>query len=141
MKSSVVILILTASLFVACNVSRNTPAEAGDKNAKVTEAEEADSTEYELVIFDSEFETWFQMNSRPISFYDEEYLQNWNNQLVRQWNTFTTSSGRADCRPISHIDYDPSIDYGKELQYKLFYYFKYMQQRCRIFNSRPGEWR
>jgi hypothetical protein len=103
--------------------------------------EEADSTEYELVIFDSDFNTWMSMHSRPISFYSLEYLKSWNDRLVTEWNNFSPSRGRDDCRPNSYLDWDPDEDYGKELHYQLFHYFRYMHERCRIFMSTPTEWR
>jgi hypothetical protein len=140
MKTTAFSLILLIFLFYACGVQRDTTIPANDDPVEIAE-QESDSTEYEVVIFDPEFDRWFATNSRPISFYDESYLKSWNERLVQQWNSFSPSVGRIDCRPMSYLDYDSSIDYGKELNYKLFYYFRFMHERCRIFNSRPGEWR
>ncbi len=32
----------------------------------------------------------------------------------------------------SYIDYRPNIDYGLDLNYKLYYYFKYFEERNNI---------
>lgn len=104
-------------------------------------AEKETEQEYELLILDPGFDRWFARNSRPISFYEESYLENWNRQLAQQWNTKLGTSRRWDCAPQTYLDYDPGIDYGKELNYRLFFYFRYMQERCRIFDQTPGEWR
>jgi hypothetical protein len=100
-----------------------------------------EGTEYELLIMDPGFDRWFIRVSRPISFYEQTYLENWNRQLAQQWNVKLGTLRRIDCAPQTYLDYDPKIDYGKELNYKLFYYFRYMHEKCRIFDQRPGEWR
>jgi len=104
-------------------------------------SEEAEEQEYELLILDPGFDSWFARNSKPMSFYDQSYLENWNRQLAQQWNTKLGRSRRWDCAPQTYLDYNPRIDYGKELNYKLFFYFRYMHERCRIFDQTPGEWR
>jgi hypothetical protein len=140
MKTTAVSLLLVFLLFYACGVQRESTVPANDNSVEIA-APDSDTTEYEVVIFDPDFDIWFATNSRPISYYDEGYLKNWNERLVQQWNSFSSSRGRFDCRPMTYLDYDSSIDYGKELNYRLFYYFRFMQERCRIFHSRPGEWR
>jgi len=138
MKTVKILAVLIFPLLFACG----TPKTVTDSKANGPEIsqEEADSTEYELVIFDPEFNSWMSMNSRPIGFYSEEYLKTWNNRLVMEWNNYSPSLGRIDCRPNSYLDWDPNEDYGKELHYQLFHYFQFMQERCRIFMSTPGEW-
>lgn len=108
---------------------------------KFESSDDGDETEYELIIFDPGFDRWFARNSSPEGFYELNYLENWNRQLARQWNTKLGTSGRWDCAPQTYLDYDPRIDYGKELNYKLFFYFRYMHEKCRIFDQTPGEWR
>lgn len=104
-------------------------------------SDDGDETEYELIILDSGFDSWFARNSRPMNFYDLSYLENWNRQLAQQWNTKLGTSRRWDCAPQTYLDYDPRIDYGKELNYKLFFYFRYMHEKCRLFDQTPGGWR
>lgn len=105
------------------------------------EVEEGDTVEYELLILDPGFDRWFLRVSQPITFYEQSYLESWNRQLVLQWNSYIGRSRRLDCVPQTYLNYDQRIDYGKELNYKLFYYFRYMHERCRIFDQVPGRWR
>jgi len=99
-----------------------------------------DSLEYELLIIDPGFEMWFLQNKRPEGFYSLQYLENWNHQLVNQWNMMISRPGRPGCMPTNFVHYDYHESYGMELNHKLFYYFKYVQQRCRIFNNFPRSW-
>jgi hypothetical protein len=102
--------------------------------------EAGDTLEYELIIIDPGFETWFIRTRQPEEMYTQEYLESWNQQLVSQWNSLLGRRGRMDCMPETYLSYDPRIDYGKTLNYQLFYYFRYMQERCRIFTSFPQRW-
>lgn len=102
--------------------------------------ESKDSVEYELIIFDPAFDSWFFKNRRPMDFFEQSYLESWNSQLVPQWNGAVVSTRNRNCMPTTYLDYRPEIDYGKELNYKLFYYFMYIQQSCRIFSHFPRVW-
>ncbi len=101
---------------------------------------ENDTTEYELIIFDPRFSSWYVRESRPVDFYMESYLKRWNNILTDQWNQLVHSSRRRDCVPQVYLDYDTDIDYGMQFNHKLFYYFKHMHQNCRVFRNKPGGW-
>jgi hypothetical protein len=136
MKTILFILALSFPLMFSCGISRDTAQPA----KSIAENSELDSTEYELIIFDIHFDSWLMMNSKPVEAYEQEYLARWNANLVNQWNHFSPGRQGHDCRPMSYIDYDSSIDYGKEFNHKLYYYFWYMHKQCRIFFNRPGEW-
>lgn len=141
-----IISVIILCIFFACAAPKELAIEQeeevqGAEIAENTEPEEADTTEYELTIFDPGFERWFTRTARPISFYNEEQLASWNRNLTQQWNSMLGSSWLRDCMPSNYIDYRPNIDYGKELNYKLFYYFRYVHEQCRIFRQTPGEWR
>lgn len=101
---------------------------------------ENDTTEYELIIFDPQFSYWYRSTSQPVSYYSQSYLERWNKILTDQWNNLIHSSRRWDCAPEVYLDYDPGIDYGMQFNHELFYFFKYMHQRCRLFRNTPGRW-
>ena len=89
-----------------------------------------DSVEYEIIIFDVHFERWLMtqpMNNE--AFYSNDYLMSMNAQYADAWNRLYAT---GDKRVQSYIDYDRRIDYGKELNFKLFMYFKYFQERHKI---------
>ena len=102
--------------------------------------ESGDTLEYELIIIDPGFDTWFIRTRQPEEMYTQEYLESWNQQLVTQWNSLLGRGGRTGCMPETYLNYDPRVDYGKKLNYQLFYYFRYMQERCRIFTNFPQRW-
>ncbi len=140
MKTMRILLLISFTLFVLQDMQAIDKFSPPD-TLSFESAKNAEETEYELLILDPGFDSWFVMNSRPISFYEQSYLENWNRQLAQQWNTKLGTSRRWDCAPQTYLDYDPRIDYGKELNYKLFFYFRYMHERCRLFDQAPGEWR
>lgn len=142
MNRLLIFMVLTGVLFFFCGsaFSNNGFDIPGDTLTFETDARaDNDTIEYELVIFDPGFHNWFNRVRQPEWFYSDSYLTNWNTQLVSQWNYLYQSSS-GDCKPGVYIDYDPKIDYGKELNHKLFYYFRYMHEVCGLFTVTPGRW-
>jgi hypothetical protein len=92
---------------------------------------EQDSTEYELETFDPKFETWYQLHDSPALYRSQQYYESWNRQYVTVWNYNATDSRKSwFFEPI--IGYDPTIDYGFELNHELFYYFQYVEHVLKI---------
>jgi hypothetical protein len=84
--------------------------------------------EYELVIIDTGFDNWFATHARPMNFYSPQYYASMNRQYVAAWNEKVLTHGHRPNSPFQQqINYDPGIDYGLEVNYKLFYYFKYIE--------------
>jgi len=96
--------------------------------------------EYEIIILDPGFDSWFMRNKKSPSFYEQSYLENWNQRLVQQWNSLIGARLPGGCAPTMYIDYRNDVDYGLELNHKLFYYFWYVHEQCKLFHSRPGMW-
>jgi len=105
------------------------------------QTESGDTVEYELIIMDPRFESWFFANRKSMDFYSQGYLESWNLILTMQWNSLHGRRLPEGCRPTFYLDYRSDVDYGMELNYKLFYYFRYAEEKCRLFDSRPGMWR
>ncbi len=124
-------------LLISFQIQASSPPDTLD----LENSHSSDSTEYELIIMDPGFNVWFYANAMPESFYEQSYLENWNERLVIQWNNALMTGGRFNCQPETYLDYDSNIDYGKKLNYELFYYFFYMHRQCGIFSNVPGRWR
>jgi hypothetical protein len=94
-------------------------------------ANNQDSTEYELIIIDAGFQTWFVTHRQPIWFYSKDYLATMNNQYVIAWNEHVRNpeirQADKDNPFILEIDYRPAIDNGLELNYNLYWYFPYIE--------------
>jgi hypothetical protein len=92
---------------------------------------EGDTTEYELMIFDNAFQSWFLTNSKPVWYHEASYYRSQNIQYVANWNSRVRQSNHRP--PYEYeIDYDPKIDYGVELDWQLFWYFKYLEHSLGI---------
>lgn len=91
----------------------------------------ADSIEYELLIFDPGFDSW--LATRPsMNFYSQSYYESWNRLYVMEWNSRHMNQTRNGVIYETRIDYDPVIDYGLDLNYRLYYYFKYFEETNKI---------
>ena len=90
--------------------------------------EENNDEQYELIILDPGFNSWFVTNAKPISYYSPSYYENKNKIYVTSWNDlYYQYGGRGPFE--NKIDYDFTKDYGVELNYKLFWYFKYVESQ------------
>jgi len=90
-----------------------------------------DSTEYELLTFDTKFETWYAFHNNPSQYRSQQYYENWNRQYVAAWNYNSTQPGKRSFFE-SIVGWEPTIDYGFELNHKLFYYFQYVERVLHI---------
>lgn len=91
---------------------------------------DADSVEYDMETFDARFETWYQMHKSPAMFRSADYYDYWNDQYVLSWNTHATGRRSSFFEPI--VGYDPTVDYGFDLNHQLFYYFQYVENVLKI---------
>lgn len=89
------------------------------------QAQKNDEGEYDLEVFDTQYDYFLNAIARPMSMYSETYLKNKNAFLVSEWNSYYFS-GRYRNIIESSIDYDPTINYGFKYEYKLYQVFAYV---------------
>jgi hypothetical protein len=89
-----------------------------------------DSLEYEIIIMDIGFETYLNTIAKPMNFYSKEYYETKNRFYVSEWNSRTLNPlrYRKDIYE-NQIDYDFNVDYGIEVNYKLYNYFKFVEHK------------
>lgn len=138
------IYILFACIFIiACNTSKKAATLNKSKTEKeltqvandtVTIANE--ELEYEIIIIEPGFNVWLASRAKPEGFYSQQYLENRNYQYVIEWNQRVLQPNRFNPNLYElQIDYQRGIDYGYEVNYKLYNYFVYFQL---TYNQRLG---
>ncbi len=129
MKIAAIILFLTACL-LGCNSSK-TSMEKQQIDTNVSEVDtikiENEALEYEITIIEIGFESWLA-TQRSENFYTQQTLESKNNFYVIEWNQRVMSPNRYNPNLYTmFIDYNPTIDYGMEVNYLLYMYFKFFQ--------------
>jgi hypothetical protein len=127
------LVVIISVLFLAGCASA--PTGMGTRSTGDNIITEQDENEYGIIISDPQFHSWLASYGAPRGFYSNDYYRSKNQVLVSEWNSrFHSRSGRS---PYTfNINYDHHIDYGFDVNYQLFHYFKYMSQRYRI--NLPG---
>jgi hypothetical protein len=119
--------IVALLILLACSTQK------GAIKVSSTDTEEiaADSVEYDIETFDAKFETWYQMHNSPSMYRSQQYYEGWNKQYVNAWNINAMTGRRSNFfEPI--VGYNPTTDYGFELNHELFYYFQYVEHVLKI---------
>lgn len=117
-------------LFYACALS--------SKKTLVNNKEEPvviknDSLEYEITIIDIGFTNYLNTIAKPIGYYSQFYLENKNKFYVPIWNSRVNRSTNNNVNIYENlINYDPFIDYGYDVNYKLFNYFEFAQRKYKM---------
>jgi hypothetical protein len=96
------------------------------REALKNETISVDSVEYCLIIIDSGFDTWLATKPSK-NFYSNNYYIQKNRFYVDEWNlrySTENNNGLYD----NYIDYNPDADYGIDINYRLYYYFKYFEE-------------
>lgn len=127
MKRSVCLL-----LVILAFAQINGHCQKGKEKIRVkTDTTAADSVEYELIIIDPGFESW--LVTRPsMNYYSKEYYVIKNSFYVKEWNFRHDNPMRFGDLYETSVDYDPLTDYGLELNYKLYNYFVYFEEKNKV---------
>lgn len=151
MKKSLPYLLVTFLVFVLVSVScksgtQASSANTAEKELTISEAEalafqkvegdtiaiSSDKTEYEIIIIEPGFQTWLNSIARPVGHYSQSFLENRNRIWVVNWNQRVLQPQVYNTLLYEmQIDYQPHIDYGYEVNYKLYNYFVYFQRKYR----------
>ena len=137
-----VLAVLLGGLLISCTAQKEALA-ISDEEKALFDSEEGEQveisneeTEYEIIIIDPGFFNWLNSIARPEGYYSQHFLENRNQLMVVNWNQRVLQPQRFDPNLyMLQIDYDPNIDYGYEVNYKLYNYFIYFQRK---YNQRLG---
>ncbi len=120
------LLFLTITLLWNCNSTKSTNTTKNDNPVRIAN----DELEYEIIIFDTGFETYLNTIAKPMHYYSESYLENKNKFYVSTWNQRAQDPLHFNSNIYENIiDYDYNIHYGLEVNYKLYNYFKFVEYK------------
>ncbi len=136
-------LLLGCLAGIGCSAPR--PVSVEPQEQSLFDQEAADSvaiadagSNYEIVIIEPGFYNWLVSIAKPEGYYSQNFLENRNAIYVMNWNNRVLDPARFNPNLYEmQIDYDPAIDYGYEVNYKLYNYFIYFQRK---YNQRLGPW-
>ena len=126
-----VLLLLSALFFflIACSVSQD--KKSFDNKPKLesdTIRISNEEIEYEVLIIDIGFQSWFNSYAKPWNYYSQSYLESRNRIWILEWN-------RRAMLPLQYnpnlyemtINYDSTTNYGYEVNYMIYNYLVYFQ--------------
>lgn len=127
------LILIAAILFIAFSCGTNKKTAAITKNAAQvgdTITLSSDDSDYEILIIEPGFNAWLASRARPKGFHSQSFLENKNIFYVTQWNMRVMQPQRYNATLYEmQIDYRSNIDYGYDVNYQLYNYFVYFQNR------------
>ena len=124
------ILIIITIVSLACSSSN---IKKNDTTKEEPVVIKNDSLEYEIIIIDIGFTTYLNSIARPVGFYSQSFLETRNRMMVPIWNMRVQNPTQFNPNVYENIiNYSPHIDYGYDVNYKLFNYFMFAQQKYRM---------
>ena len=129
--------ILAAAFVYSCASTQN-DKKMGSANPVATANDTVrianDSLEYEIIIIEPGFNTFLNSIAKPEGYYSQSYLETKNQFLVTEYNQRVQQPFRYNPNLYpQQIDYNSQIDYGYDVNYKLYNYFVYF---ARQYNQR-----
>ena len=128
MKTFIFIILL--SMIFSLNTSPQEKAKQTKNKAEITQVN--DSLEYELLVFDAGFETYLAKLPYSKDFYSNDYYKSWNIRYVTEWNVRAMNPVKYGGMYENQLDFRSDIDYGFDLNFKLYHYFQFFEQENRV---------
>ncbi len=141
-RLALVVVLCSSILFFGCIGTKTTP-EISEKEKEVFNTSVADTVEisdpesnYEIIIIEPGFNVWLQSVARPEGYYSQSFMETRNRLYVIEWNNRVLNPLQYSPQLYElQINYDAFVDYGYEVNYKLYNYFIYFQRK---YNQRLG---
>ncbi len=126
------LLLICSFWMISCDSTKQSVAQNENKDTAVsvdTIRIENKELEYEIIIIEIGFESWLA-TQRPPSYYTQATLESKNLFNVMEWNRrVTMPHGYNSVTYMQQINYDPTVDYGMEVNYLLHMYFEFFQKK------------
>ena len=88
---------------------------------------------YEIIIMDVGFTSYLNAIAKPMQYHSKTYLQSKNRVYVAIWNNRARNPTVYNMSIYENIiEYEPNTDYGLEVNYKLYWYFKFAEQKYKM---------
>ncbi|WP_111706380.1 DUF6146 family protein [Lutibacter citreus] len=125
----IISFIVILSFIISCgSTTKTAPSEKQLPEGAVRIAN--DKLEYEIIIIDPGFQTYLISIAKPKNFYSQNYYEIRNNFYVTEWNIRHKNPLKFNSNIYENeINYDVHTDYGLEVNYKLYNYFKFVEYK------------
>lgn len=119
-------------LIISCTTIK-TPEKQTNSDEKSMKFETDEDGEYDIIVFDPQYETYLISIAKPKEYYSEQFYKTKNILYVTEWNIrhnqpFTFDPDLYTVR----IDYESSKDYGLNLEYKLYNFFQFIEWKYKV---------
>ena len=119
-----------ALLVFSCTTKKDLPV-VDKKTAAISDTVRIanDSLEYEIIITDAGFGSWLASRAYPRNYHSQQFLENKNRLYVQEYNIRAGQPQRyGELYPWT-IDYRYTTNYGYEVNYLLYNYFVFFQNK------------
>ena len=129
---TIIYILLVCTFAISCNTVKGSTSknEEAIENLKLNDTVSIsnDDLEYEIIIIEPGFNFWLASTAKPEGYYSQQYLESRNQIYVSEWNSRVMQPHTYNPSLYEmQIDYQPNIDYGYEVNYKLYNYFIFFQ--------------
>lgn len=128
-------LIIMMLIFLSVSACNSSQIAADSKDIVATDTANDtikianEALEYEIIIIEPGFDSWL-VTQKPMWYYSNTTLAIKNHFYVTEWNQRVTQPHRYNPHLYEQqINYDQNIDYGIEVNYKLYMYFEFFQKK------------
>jgi len=131
---NLILITCIAVAFYSCNSTKKMAGSPDEVNVSEQDTVRIanDELEYEIIIIEPGFNTWLMSTARPSGFHSQNFLEARNITWVTEWNRRVLNSARFDPNLYElQIDYRQGIDYGYDVNYKLYNYLVFFQRKYR----------
>ena len=119
-------------IILFAGISFTISAQDTQQNSSGIEINSNDSVEYDLIVFDSRFDSYLATVPYHRDFYSNEYYRHWNIMYCTEWNIRYQNPTRYGDFYETYISYDQSIDYGIDFNFKLYQYFQFIEKEYKM---------
>jgi hypothetical protein len=127
MKKLLFLVFIASFFFFSCNSNKNFSSENTEKLTSDTIHISNPDLEYEVIIIDGRFTSWFNSYAKREGYYSQSYLEARNRFWVMEWNNRARNPMRYGNMYDMPINYENNIDYGYHVNYMIYNYLLYFQ--------------
>jgi len=133
MKKVIYILIVLL-IIIGCSTSKSNVVTA-EKPKVATKSSDTvkivnEELEYEVIIIEPGFDFWLASTAYPRGYLSQSYMETKNHQYVLEWNNRVRQPQIYNPNLYEMtIDYNPTINYGYEVNYLIYNYMIYFQNK------------